>query len=302
MKPTPGRNNPTRLLPWVDFKEILGAGLYSYEEGVRHPGWEREWSNPLRETEEDGFQSFAHRERRPFPFQAFWEFLQGLPPMSSGPRGLCASPTIPRLSSSQAEESLAPRGPRGGGSPSRGSLPGPRRRGGGHGNRFHRPGDPAAAGAGTGPGRLSGVEDQPADLRSRPRSSGRWGACPCRMSMGSSRRPPAVALDWACSCPHGARLWGKGNPPPRGRHRALAEGPGRGILWGITTEERLLKLEGIVEAVVRLLPERKPGRQAGGFPAGAQGGDLGPEGRDQAEGNRPAAGDGKGYRRFVAGG
>lgn len=83
----------------VDPKEILGTGLYDYGEGVRHPSWEREWSNPTRETEEYGFQSFVYRERRPFRFQAFWEFLENFPPMSSGPRGLCASPTIPRLSS-----------------------------------------------------------------------------------------------------------------------------------------------------------------------------------------------------------
>ncbi|GLV48436.1 GTP-binding protein [Thermus sp. LT1-2-5] len=63
----------------VDPALLLGTGLYDYEEGVKHPDWEREWNAPSKETEEYGFQSIVYRQERPFRFQAFWAFLEAWP-------------------------------------------------------------------------------------------------------------------------------------------------------------------------------------------------------------------------------
>lgn len=89
MKPTPGRNNPTRLLPWVDFKEILGAGLYSYEEGVRHPGWEREWSNPLGRRRRTASRASPTGRGGPSPSRPSGSFWKAFPLCSLG-QGVCA--------------------------------------------------------------------------------------------------------------------------------------------------------------------------------------------------------------------
>lgn len=90
----------------VDPKEILDTGLYDYEEGVRHPDWEKEWSSPTKETEEYGFQSFVYRERRPFRFQAFWEFLENFPTYVLRAKGFVRFADHPPALLSQAGESL----------------------------------------------------------------------------------------------------------------------------------------------------------------------------------------------------
>lgn len=90
----------------VDPKEILNTGLYNYQEGVRHPDWEREWQAPTRETEEYGFQSFIYREGRPFRFAKFRSFLEYFPNYVLRAKGFVRFVDHPPALLSQAGESV----------------------------------------------------------------------------------------------------------------------------------------------------------------------------------------------------
>ena len=90
----------------VDPGQILGTGLYDYEEGVRHPDWEREWQAPTKETEEYGFQSFVYRQGRPFRFAKFWSFLESFLAYVLRAKGFVRFADHPPALLSQAGESV----------------------------------------------------------------------------------------------------------------------------------------------------------------------------------------------------
>lgn len=87
-------------------EEILGVGVYDYEEGLRHPQWEEEWRAPTKETEEYGFQSFVYREKRPFRFAPFRTFLENFPGYILRSKGFIRFADHPPVLLSQAGDSV----------------------------------------------------------------------------------------------------------------------------------------------------------------------------------------------------
>ncbi|XYH95032.1 CobW family GTP-binding protein [Sorangium sp. So ce1128] len=64
----------------VDPREVLGTGLFDFEEAARSPGWMRELRGEhMPETEEYGIESFVYRAARPMHPERLWAFLPALP-------------------------------------------------------------------------------------------------------------------------------------------------------------------------------------------------------------------------------
>ena len=62
----------------VDFRDVIGTGLYDEEAASRMPGWFKELNGEhIPETEEYGISSFVYRRRKPFHPQRLMDALNG---------------------------------------------------------------------------------------------------------------------------------------------------------------------------------------------------------------------------------
>ncbi|MDP2347289.1 MAG: zinc metallochaperone GTPase ZigA [Gammaproteobacteria bacterium] len=60
----------------IDIARVLGTGLFSFDEALKAPGWQRELRGEhIPESEEYGISSFVYHARRPFHPQKFHDFL-----------------------------------------------------------------------------------------------------------------------------------------------------------------------------------------------------------------------------------
>lgn len=62
----------------VPLSEIIGTGMFDYEEAEQNAGWVQELNNPHHtpETETYGFSSFVYKEQKPFHSERFLKYLQ----------------------------------------------------------------------------------------------------------------------------------------------------------------------------------------------------------------------------------
>lgn len=61
----------------VGLSEVLGTGLFDFEQAKQAPGWLKEMRGEhTPETEQYGIRSFVYRARRPFHPRRFWDLIQ----------------------------------------------------------------------------------------------------------------------------------------------------------------------------------------------------------------------------------